>query len=306
MGSIVLKTDRLTKQFKKILAVNSLSLVVEKGEIFGILGPNGSGKSTTLGMLLGVLSPTSGSFSWFEQGDSNILRKKIGATIERPLFYPYMSGEKNLEIASMIKGVDKKNIDKVLEIVELLDRKNDPFGTYSLGMKQRLSIASALLSNPEVLILDEPTNGLDPQGIADIRKLIKNISNDKKTIILASHLLDEVQKVCNSFCILKKGELIYKGSVDNDFSNTITIEIDSNNRDDLKNTLSKYPLIQKIEESESWFIVKASKEISIFQLNSFLVENGVVVTHLNQKKQSLEEQFLTILAEKNEFYEFTI
>ncbi|MBN2694033.1 ATP-binding cassette domain-containing protein [bacterium] len=299
MGNEILITNKLTKRFKNILAVDSLDLVVEKGDVFGILGPNGSGKSTTLGMILGVLSPTSGDFSWFNQGNSNKLRKKIGATIERPLFYPYMSGEKNLEITSMIKECDKKNIDKVLEIVELYERKHDPFSTYSLGMKQRLSIASALLSDPDVLILDEPTNGLDPQGIADIRVLIKNIAISGKTIILASHLLDEVQKVCNSFCVLKKGKLIHKGYVSDNFSNTTTIEIDSNSRDKLKKLLSQFNMIENIEDGEEFFLIKASKNISIFDLNSFLVENGVIVTHLNQKKQSLEEQFLAILAEKN-------
>jgi len=170
---------------------------VKRGQVFGLLGPNGSGKTTTLGMLMGVVNPTSGSFSWFGEPPSHLTRKKIGAVLEHPIFYPYLSGQQNLELNAMIKGADPNNIPKVLELVELSARRDDKFKTYSLGMKQRLAIASALVSDPIILILDEPTNGLDPMGIAEIREIIKKIAADGKTIILASHLLDEVQKVCS-------------------------------------------------------------------------------------------------------------
>lgn len=192
----VLSIQKLTKNFGKLCAVNQLDLEVKRGQVFGMLGPNGSGKTTTLGMLMGVTHPTSGSFTWFGEKPSHITRKKIGAVLEHPIFYPYLSGQKNLELNAMIKGADPNNIPKVLEMVELSSRKDDKYRTYSLGMKQRLAIASALVSDPIILILDEPTNGLDPMGIAEIRQIIKRIAADGKTIILASHLLDEVQKVC--------------------------------------------------------------------------------------------------------------
>ncbi len=200
----VLSISNLTKHFGRIKAVNGLNLEVRRGQVFGMLGPNGSGKTTTLGMLTGVVNPTSGDFSWFGHPPTHQIRKKIGAVLEHPIFYPYLSGQKNLELNAMIKACPPENIPNVLELVELTARKDDKYKTYSLGMKQRLAIASALLNDPTVLILDEPTNGLDPMGIAEIRELIKKIAADGKTIILASHLLDEVQKVCTHFCVLKK------------------------------------------------------------------------------------------------------
>ena len=168
----VLSIQKLTKNFGKLCAVNQLDLEVKRGQVFGMLGPNGSGKTTTLGMLMGVVNPTSGSFSWFGQPATHETRKKIGAVLEHPIFYPYLSGQKNLELNALIKGADPANIPKVLETVELTDRKDDKYRTYSLGMKQRLAIASALVSDPIILILDEPTNGLDPMGIAEIREII--------------------------------------------------------------------------------------------------------------------------------------
>src|SRR5688500_4443424 len=164
-------------------------------------------------MLMSVINPTSGSYSWFGEAPNHHVRKKIGAVLEHPIFYPYLSGQKNLELNAMIKQCPPDNIPNVLELVELSDRRDDKYKTYSLGMKQRLAIASALLNDPTVLILDEPTNGLDPMGIAEIRELIKRIASNGKTIILASHLLDEVQKVCTHFCVLKKGDLIHCGPV---------------------------------------------------------------------------------------------
>src|SRR5688500_12561564 len=190
-----------------------------------MLGPNGSGKTTTLGMLMSVVNPTAGTYSWFGEAPSHHVRKKIGAVLEHPIFYPYLSGQKNLELNSMIKECPSENIPKVLELVELADRKDDKYKTYSLGMKQRLAIASALLNDPTVLILDEPTNGLDPMGIAEIRELIKKIAAGGKTIILASHLLDEVQKVCTHFAVLKKGNLIHTGPVDDVGRGTETAEV---------------------------------------------------------------------------------
>src|SRR6267154_6770037 len=204
-----------------------------------MLGPNGSGKTTTLGMLMGVVNPTSGSFTWFGQVPTHETRKKIGVVLENPIFYPYLSGQKNLELTAMIKGAPAEHIPRVLEAVELTSRKDDKYRTYSLGMKQRLAIASALLNDPIVLILDEPTNGLDPMGIAEIRQIIKKIAADGKTIILASHLLDEVQKVCTHFAILRKGTLVHSGPVDEVGKGEETVEVIAFH-DDLSHILHEF------------------------------------------------------------------
>ncbi|HRI79140.1 MAG TPA: ATP-binding cassette domain-containing protein [Cyclobacteriaceae bacterium] len=221
----VLSIQKLTKNFGKLCAVNQIDFEVKRGEVFGMLGPNGSGKTTTLGMLMGVTLPSSGSFTWFGEPPTNRQRKKIGAVLEHPIFYPYLTGQQNLELMALIKEAPVANINKVLDLVDLTARRNHEYKTYSLGMKQRLAIASALLNDPVVLILDEPTNGLDPMGIAEIREIIKKIALDGKTIILASHLLDEVQKVCSHFAILRKGTLVHYGPVDDVGKGEETIEV---------------------------------------------------------------------------------
>jgi ABC-type multidrug transport system ATPase subunit len=202
----VLEINNLSKNYGRIKAVDQASFSVEKGQVFGILGPNGSGKTTTLGIILDVIQPSEGSYQWFEEPNSHQQRKKIGSILETPNFYPYLSAVNNLKIVADIKGIDYSDIERVLKVTNLVDRKDDKFKTYSLGMKQRMSIASALLGDPEVLVLDEPTNGLDPQGIAEVRNLIIELGNQGKTIILASHLLDEVEKVCTHAAVLKKGK----------------------------------------------------------------------------------------------------
>ena len=207
-----LKIQQLSKSFGKIKAVQKLDLEVQPGQIYGILGPNGSGKTTTLGMILDVVAPDSGSFKWFGGMPNIEARKQIGSILETPCFLPYLSAVKNLEIVAHIKEAGKDRIDDVLKQVGLYERKNDKFKTFSLGMKQRLSIGAALLSDPPVLILDEPTNGLDPQGIAEVRQLIVDIANQGKTILIASHLLDEVQKVCTRFCVLQQGVKLHEGA----------------------------------------------------------------------------------------------
>ena len=226
-SSKVLKITNLTKHYGRIKAVQDLSLTIEKGWVFGILGPNGGGKTTTLGMVMDVINMTSGSYEWFGKAPSKESRKKIGTILETPVFYPYLSGQKNLEIIAEIKEAPRANIPNVLKQVGLFNRKDDNFRTYSLGMKQRLSIAASLVNDPIVLILDEPTNGLDPQGIADIRQLIRDIAKSGKTIVLASHLLDEVQKVCSHFGVLRQGKLLYTGNVEDVGKQTIAIEVAS-------------------------------------------------------------------------------
>lgn len=291
----VLSISNLTKHFGKIKAVNNLSLEVHRGEVFGMLGPNGSGKTTTLGMLMGVVNPTAGHYSWFGDPPSHHVRKKIGAVLEHPIFYPYLSGQKNLELNAKIKQCPAGNISNVLELVELSTRRDDKYKTYSLGMKQRLAIASALLNDPTVLILDEPTNGLDPMGIAEIRELIRKIAANGKTIILASHLLDEVQKVCTHFCVLRKGDLIHSGPVDSVGQGEETVEVYAD-APGLHELLMTFSGANSIQRENGSFQVAMRDGYKSKDLNRFLFEKGVVVSHLVTKKKSLEKQFLEILA----------
>ena len=296
----VLSVKNLTKKFKRVV-VNNISFDVERGNVYGLLGPNGSGKSTTFGMLLSTINPTSGDWFWFgKKGTDSETLKKIGAIIEQPNFYPYLSAETNLKIVAEIKGTPHTRIDEVLNTVGLLERKKDTFKTFSLGMKQRLAIASSLLNNPEVLILDEPTNGLDPEGIIQIREIIGTIAKQGITIIIASHLLDEIEKICSHVIVLKEGNAIYSGSVDGMTTNTGFFELRADN-----NTL----LLSALEELQ-WFtsvkidgeIIKAQirddASISASGLNQKLAEKGIFLSHLAKKKQSLETQFLELVKNK--------
>ncbi len=292
----VLSIQKLTKNFGKLCAVNQLDLEVKRGQVFGMLGPNGSGKTTTLGMLMGVVNPTSGSFSWFGQPATHETRKKIGAVLEHPIFYPYLSGQKNLELNALIKGADPANIPKVLETVELTDRKDDKYRTYSLGMKQRLAIASALVSDPIILILDEPTNGLDPMGIAEIREIIKKIAEDGKTIILASHLLDEVQKVCTHFAVLRRGTLMHVGPVDDVGKGEELVEVQAYH-DDLGVLLQEFVGSGQIKKENGLFQVMMKEGYHSTDLNRFLFDKGIVASYLATRKKSLEKQFLEILTD---------
>ena len=294
----VLSIKGLTKNFGRLCAVNNLNLEVKRGQVFGMLGPNGSGKTTTLGMLMGVVNPSAGDFSWFGEAPNHEIRKKIGAVLEHPIFYPYLSGQKNLELNAMIKQCPPENIPNVLSLVELADRKDDKYKTYSLGMKQRLAIASALLNEPTVLILDEPTNGLDPMGIAEIRELIKKIAANGKTIILASHLLDEVQKVCSHFAVLKKGTLIHTGPVNDVGKGAEMVEVNADipNLDEILMTFSG---TNSINRENGFFQVTLRDDFHGKDLNKFLFEKGIVASHLVTKKKSLEKMFLEVLSEAN-------
>lgn len=292
----VLSVQNLTKNFGKLCAVNQLNLEVKAGQVFGMLGPNGSGKTTTLGMLMGVTNPSAGSFSWFGQAPSHQIRKKIGAVLEHPIFYPYLSGQKNLELNASIKGTDLANIKRVLELVELTSRKDDRYKTYSLGMKQRLAIASALVNDPQVLILDEPTNGLDPMGIAEIRHIIKRIAADGKTIILASHLLDEVQKVCTHFAVLRKGQLVHIGPVDEVGKGEEIVEVGAYH-DDLGLLLQKFEGTKTVKKEGTNFSIHMNEGFHSQDLNRFLFAHNIVVSYLVTQKKSLEKQFLEILSE---------
>ncbi|KAA1247855.1 ABC transporter ATP-binding protein [Aquimarina sp. RZ0] len=291
----ILTLTNLTKKFGPITAVSNLSFTIKKGNVYGILGPNGSGKSTTLGIVLNVVNKTAGEFTWFDGTTStHEALKKVGAIIERPNFYPYMTAAQNLKLVCQIKGVSGNKIDEKLELVGLLDRKDSKFSTFSLGMKQRLAIASALLNDPEILILDEPTNGLDPQGIHQIREIIKIIASKGTTILLASHLLDEVEKVCSHVVIIRKGIKLYSGPVDEMNASHGFFELNSNQNSILKKWLSEHSAFGNIKEEEGKIIAFLISELDAESLNKELLNTGIILTHLVKRKESLEEQFLQL------------
>jgi len=291
----VLKISNLTKKYGLLTAVNNLSFDIEQRSIYGILGPNGSGKSTTLGIVLSVVNKTSGSFSWFGgELTTHQALKKVGAIIERPNFYPYMTAYQNLKLVCKIKAIPYDAIEKTLEIVGLSERIHSKFSTFSLGMKQRLAIASALLNDPEILILDEPTNGLDPQGIHQIRELIKEIAKNGTTILLASHLLDEVEKVCTHVVVLRKGVNLYSGRVDELISSHGFFELKTHQKDQLISLIEAHPNFShtKIENDLITAFLEQPMEAEAF--NRLLFKNGIVLSHLVKRKESLEEQFLQL------------
>ena len=294
----ILTISNITKKFGYLTAVHDLSFTIEKGNIYGILGPNGSGKSTTLGMILNVVNKTSGEYAWFDgTTDTHQALKKVGAIIERPNFYPYMSAYQNLKLVCKIKDVPFTAIETVLETVGLLDRKNSPFRTFSLGMKQRLAIASALLNDPEVLILDEPTNGLDPQGIHQIREIIKGIAQKGTTILLASHLLDEVEKVCTHVVVLRKGHKLYAGRVDEMISSFGFFEMKSNQQEALLEFVTNHPKIAKHKQDGALITAFLSDPIEVETFMKNLFDKKIILTHFVKRKESLEEQFLQLTDE---------
>ncbi len=292
----ILQVSELTKKFGRLTAVNHLSFKIQKGRVYGLLGPNGSGKSTTLGMILNVVNKTAGQFEWFEgQLTTAEALKRIGAIIERPNFYPYMSAYQNLELVCKIKEIPTDTIAEKLDLVGLSDRQQDKFKTYSLGMKQRLAIASALLNNPEMLILDEPTNGLDPKGIHEIRSIIKNIAAQGTTIILASHLLDEVEKVCDYVIILQKGQKIFEGNVADMSIQNNWFEIEADNLKRLEELLQEYSEIKSVKiQGKRIKVLPRNKDLSGKDLNKYLAENHLYVDSIIKKQPRLEDEFLKI------------
>ena len=295
LESTILSIKNLHKRYGKIHAVNNVTLEIHKGNVYGILGPNGSGKSTTLGIVLNVVNKTSGEYSWFDGTmQTHEALKKVGAIIERPNFYPYMSAKENLELVCKIKNIDYSKINEKLEIVGLIDRKDSKYKTFSLGMKQRLAIASALLNDPEILILDEPTNGLDPQGIHQIRDIIRLIASQGTTILLASHLLDEVEKVCSHVLVLRFGKILYSGTVDGISNQSGFFELKAESNSNLIEKLKNHPEVEKISETDGKVIVYFKSQLDASLLNRYLVEYGIYLSHLVFKKMSLEEQFLEL------------
>ena len=295
----ILSVKNLNKRYGALQALKNVSFEIQKGNVYWILGPNGSGKSTTLGIALNVVNKTSGEYSWFDGTmETHEALKKVGAIIERPNFYPYMTAKENLELVCKIKGINYSKVTEKLELVGLVERQHSKFSTFSLGMKQRLAIASALLNDPEILILDEPTNGLDPQGIHQIRDIIKQIASKGTTILLASHLLDEVEKVCTHVLVLRKGLILYTGLVDGMSVNDVFFELQADDNDTLMSVLSVHPAVKNVAIDQGKVLVYLKENLEAKELNRFLFEKNIVLNHLIKRKNSLEEQFLE-LTEKN-------
>jgi ABC-2 type transport system ATP-binding protein len=291
----VLSINQLTKHYGPIRAVDHLDLEIERGSVYGILGPNGSGKTTTLGMVLDIIRPTQGTYSWFGNPPNKEDRKRIGAILEVPVFYPYLTAEKNLRLNARIKGAGTENIDDILRQVGLLERKDSRYKTYSLGMKQRLAIGSALLGKPEVLILDEPTNGLDPKGIAEIRHLIIQVANEGTTIILASHILDEVQKTCSHVAVLEKGKKLFSGRVDEVLNKSNWIEVSCENMAALELVLKNTPWVASFQEETDKYVFVPGENINLAEINRYFFDKGITLSHLALRRKSLENYFLELL-----------
>ncbi len=303
----ILSIENLSKNYGAIKALQNVSFEVPEKTVFGILGPNGSGKTTLLGIVMDVLKASNGTYSWHGEQSTAEVRKKIGTLLETPNFYHYLSAEANLKIAAKIKGRGEEDIDNVLHTVNLYQRKTSKFNTYSLGMKQRLAIAAALLGNPDILVFDEPTNGLDPAGIAEIRELIKELNRNGKTIIMASHILDEVEKVCTHVAIIQKGVLKTVGSVKevmntsgSDNLSTVIIELSAGDNTQLKNILGQMSGVTEIISIDNYLQISCSETVTAAAINKFCFENGIVLDKLNEKRKSLETRFLEITGTKSE------
>lgn len=294
----VLTVENLSKDYGHIKALRNIDFSVPAGTVFGILGPNGSGKTTLLGIVMDVLRPTSGSYLWNGTPGSDKQRKEIGTLLETPNFYHYLSGEDNLKIAAEIKGHGREDIPAVLQTVNLYERRKSKFNTYSLGMKQRLAIASTLLGDPKILVFDEPTNGLDPAGIAEIRELIQQLNRKGKTIIMASHILDEVEKVCTHVAIIQKGVLKTTGSVSDvlatSAANKVIIEVAAEDLVLLKSALQEMSGISDIRLLDNELQLTCDETMSAMKINQYCFTKGIILSRLNVKRKSLETRFLEI------------
>lgn len=292
---MILETNQLCKHYGAIKAADGISLTVEKGTAFGLLGPNGSGKTTTLGIIMSVLKANSGSFKWYDGDSSPENYKQIGCLLETPNFFNYLSLKRNLEIVARIRECDIKDISRVLDETGLLNRSGSRYDTLSLGMKQRLGLAATLIGNPDVLVLDEPANGLDPEGIAEVRQIIIKQREQGKTIIMASHILDEVEKVCTHVSVLKMGKVIASGGVNELLAIDDVIVAGSENIEELKSELEKSSLIKSLKVENDMLEIVPAKGISVAQINSFAFDKGLVINNLYVRKCTLEEQFLELV-----------
>jgi ABC-2 type transport system ATP-binding protein len=298
-GTVVLRTVGLTKRFGSILAVDGLDIEVRAGEVFGFLGPNGSGKSTTAGMILGLIAPSAGHVELFGsrlESDRPGLLRRVGAVIESPAFYPYLFGRDNLRaLAIAAGGVESARIDALLAQAGLSERAGSAYKTYSLGMKQRLGIASILLTDPDLVILDEPTNGLDPAGQREIRSLIPRLAAEGRAVLLASHLLHEVEQVCDRVAIIRRGRLVESGTVSDLLRRDSYLEITLDNPARAAAVIDDAapPFITRTTVGDGKLSVFAPVEHGA-EVNRILAEQGIYATAIVPKTSSLEDVFLEL------------
>ncbi|UOQ51470.1 ABC transporter ATP-binding protein [Hymenobacter cellulosivorans] len=294
----VLELDNLSKRYGGTTALRGLTLQVEEGSVYGLLGPNGSGKTTTLGLALGVLQADGGAVRWFGQPLSSQSKRRVGALLETPNFFPYLSARQNLLLAADVKRADPRTVDAALEMTGLAARQHDAFRGFSLGMKQRLALASTLLGTPDVLVLDEPTNGLDPQGIAEVRELIQRLAAQGKTILIASHLLDEIEKVCTHVAVLQRGELRTAGPVSSILasSDRVVLRVEPDlNPVSLLHALGQLPWVSDVRpETGGGHSAVLAPGHTPAELNRTLFASGVVLAGLEVRHRSLEAQFLEL------------
>lgn len=298
----VIETESLTKRYSgglrgdPTMAVDHISFEVESGQVFGFLGPNGSGKTTTIGMLLGIISPTAGSFRLFggsSPGDLHAARQRIGATLEYPNFYPYLSCRDNLTLVARVKGYDSSDVDRALDVVGLAARQKTRFKGCSLGMKQRLALAATMLADPELIILDEPANGLDPAGHREIRQIILELADRGKTIFLSSHLLHEVERTCTHVAIIESGKLIRQASVSDLTSGSTVVAVRADTElETLRHAAAKFPGASA-RVAEDRVLVELT-EGDPAGLNRFLAAAGIHVSHLAVERLSLEDAFMQL------------
>ncbi len=299
VNDLVIRTDALTKYYGSILAVDSLSLQVPRGHVFGLLGPNGSGKTTLISMLLGLVRPSSGSFSLLEPGTGQAeALHRVGAIVETPSFYPNLSGRRNLAYFQGISGRGTPGeLDGLLEQVGLGERGGDRFGTYSLGMKQRLGLAYTLLGGPELLLLDEPTNGMDPAGMAEVRELIRELGTAGRTVLISSHLLHEVEQVCDSVAILSKGKLIAQGAVAELLQPREQVRLRTSDDAKAREILGALEWIEEVKSEDGALVVAVAHARST-DLSAALSRQEVYVTEIAPVQVSLEEYFLEITGDE--------
>jgi ABC-2 type transport system ATP-binding protein len=295
----VLQIHNLSKSYGKIKALNDVSFNIPKGSVFGLLGPNGSGKTTLLSIVLDILGADAGSYSWFGEPSTFVHRKRIGSLLETPNFYHYLSAVQNLKVTQSIsQRGNEAAIDDVLKKVNLYERRTSKFNTYSIGMKQRLAIAASLLGEPEVLLLDEPTNGLDPVGIAEIRELIKSLAAAGHTVIMASHLLDEVEKICDHVAILKFGKLIASGTVASVLADEDCYLLNAGNQNNLIELLNSLPGVSRLAvttEGVECYIKDESLNAEV--INNYCFQHQIVLNQLTAKKKRLEEKFFELTSQ---------
>jgi ABC-2 type transport system ATP-binding protein len=296
--SPAIMTTDLTKRYGSLVAVNQLSLRVERGEIFGFLGPNGAGKTTTMRMLLGLVRPSAGSIQVLGMDNAHDLPAilaRTGSIIENPTFYPFLSGRDNLRAVARLSSLDEARVEPLLELMDLSGAANRSFSSYSLGMKQRLAVGAALLGGPDLLILDEPANGLDPAGIVEMRNLMRRLKGEGHTVLISSHVLHEIEQICDRIAIMNRGQIVVQGRVE-DLLGGDRLEVRVDRPGDAEHILTSLPWVERVTRDEDTLLVTAPPERAT-DVTRALAEHGIYLSGLRQQEQSLERYFLDVTGE---------